>query len=113
MALELGVLAVFCIAVLVEGGHEGLSLTSFLGLHLPDRRLGQRLCSDLHVRLSVSSKQRSTARRSSIPSATVSRATYTAVIVLAVVYSFCAWVIVAGLLDRVGWSTSSAVIPRS
>lgn len=29
MALELGVLAVFCLAVLVKGGHEGLSLTSF------------------------------------------------------------------------------------
>ncbi|WP_314674608.1 APC family permease [uncultured Rhodococcus sp.] len=93
MALELGVLAVFCIAVLVEGGHEGLSLTSFS----PSTFLTAGLASVFVLTFTsfVGFEQTAIYSEEVVDSKrTVSRATYTAVIVLAVVYSFCAWVIV-------------------
>ncbi|MFD6511873.1 APC family permease [Rhodococcus sp. NPDC060176] len=93
MALELGVLAVFCVAVLVKGGHEGLSLDSFS----PSTFLTASLASVFVLTFTsfVGFEQTAIYSEEVVdPRRTVSRATYTAVTVLAVVYSFCAWVIV-------------------
>ncbi|MGW6656120.1 APC family permease [Rhodococcus sp. NPDC055024] len=93
MALELGVLAVFCVAVLIKGGHEGLSLDSFS----PSTFMTAGLASVFVLTFTsfVGFEQTAIYSEEVVDSKrTVSRATYTAVIVLMIVYSFCAWVIV-------------------
>ncbi|XGU18205.1 APC family permease [Rhodococcus sp. 3Y1] len=93
MALELGVLAVFCVAVLLKGGHEGLSLDSFS----PSTFMTAGLASVFVLTFTsfVGFEQTAIYSEEVVDSKrTVSRATYTAVTVLAVVYAFCAWVIV-------------------
>ncbi|MFE4499553.1 APC family permease [Rhodococcus sp. NPDC056743] len=93
MALELGVLAVFCVAVLIKGGHEGLSLDSFS----PSTFMTAGLAGVFVLTFTsfIGFEQTAIYSEEVVDSKrTVSRATYTAVIVLAVVYSFCAWVIV-------------------
>lgn len=93
MALELGVLAVFCVAVLVKGGHEGLSFGSFS----PSTFLTAGLASVFVLTFTsfVGFEQTAIYSEEVVDSKrTVARATYTAVTVLAVVYAFCAWVIV-------------------
>ncbi|MBT2264166.1 APC family permease [Rhodococcus erythropolis] len=113
MALELGVLAVFCVAVLIKGGHEGLSLDSFS----PSTFMTAGLASVFVLTFTsfVGFEQTAIYSEEVVDSKrTVSRATYTAVIILAVVYSFCAWVIVQAvgpsrMVDFLGGDPSELV----
>lgn len=93
---ELGVLTVFCIAVLVHGGHAGLGLHTFapeviFSAALPGVFVMTFTAFVGFEQTAIYAKEVKDTRR------TVSRATYTAVIVLAVFYSFCAWTVLQAI----------------
>ncbi|MFJ3778983.1 APC family permease [Streptomyces sp. NPDC090075] len=99
---EIAVLAVFCVAVLAQNGHEGLSFGSFS----PHTFLTTSLASVFVLtfisyvgfeQTAIYSEEARDRRR------TVSRATYIAVSFLALAYTFCAWVVyMAAGPERIG-----------
>ncbi|MGR6999416.1 APC family permease [Yinghuangia aomiensis] len=92
LVAEVAVLAVFCVAVLAQNGHEGISFGSFS----PGTFLTTSLASVFVLtfvsyigfeQTAIYSEETRDRRR------TVPRATYIAVAFLAIAYTFCAWVI--------------------
>ncbi|MGF0313361.1 APC family permease [Rhodococcus sp. IEGM1428] len=93
LSLELAILAVFCVAVLVRGGHEGIEFSSFS----PDAILAGGVASAFVVTFTsfVGFEQAAIySEECKDPRKTVSRATYIGVALLTFVYAFCSWVIV-------------------
>lgn len=93
MALELGCLAVFCVAVLFRGGYEGLG---FDGITM-STVFSAGLVGALLITFTAFIGFEQTAIYSDEcdnPRKTVSRATFIALGILTFVYTFCAWVIV-------------------
>ncbi|MET8872237.1 APC family permease [Nocardia sp. NPDC004604] len=89
---EVGVLFVLAIAVLIRGGHEGLSADSFNPAHLMTASIGALFAITFVVYIgfeqtAIYSEEARDAQR------TVPRATYIAIVVLAVVYTFISWAI--------------------
>lgn len=96
LVAELAILVVFCIAVLVRGGHEGLSLAAFspevvFSAALPAVFVMTFTAFVGFEQTAIYSQEVKDTRR------TVSRATYAAIIILAAFYSFCAWTIIQAI----------------
>jgi amino acid transporter len=92
MIAEIGVLAVFCVAVLVQHGHEGLTLGTFTPQTFATSSLTSVFVLTFVAYIgfeqtAIYSDEVRDRRR------TVARATYIAVTFLALAYTFCAWVI--------------------
>lgn len=102
MALELGTLAVFCVAVLAHGGHEGISLAGItFGSVFSSGVAGAFLLTFTSF---VGFEQTAVYSDECVePAKTISRATYIAVAALTFIYTFCAWVIVQAIgISRIG-----------
>lgn len=97
---ELAVLVVFCFAVLARGGYQGFSFGAFspeviFSAALPGVFVLTFTAFIGFEQTAIYAKEVKDTKR------TVSRATYTAVIILAVFYSFCAWTILQAIgVDR-------------
>lgn len=92
LTAEIAILLVLAVAVLVRGGHEGLSFESFDPANLVTPGLGELFVITFVVYIgfeqtAIYSEEARDARR------TVPRATYLSVAVLAVLYTFISWVI--------------------
>lgn len=99
LAAELGVLAVFCVSVLLHGGHNGLSLEPFslqvmFSAALPSVFILTFTAFIGFEQTAIYSEEAKDPRR------TVSRATYIAVAVLGIGYTFCAWTILQAAGNR-------------
>ncbi|MER6409663.1 APC family permease [Streptomyces humidus] len=89
---EVAVLAVFCVAVLLRGGHEGISVEVFTPSAFATTTIGGVFVIAFVAfvgfeQTAIYSEEVRDKRR------TVPRATYLAVAFLAVAYTFCSWVI--------------------
>lgn len=96
MALELGVLTVFCVAVLARGGGEGLSLVSFTPSSFLVPGFGAALSLTFLAFIGFEQTAVYSAEVDN-PRRTVARATYIGVTTLMVIYAVCSWVIVMAI----------------
>ncbi|MER5686346.1 APC family permease [Streptomyces sp. NPDC002205] len=92
LTAEIGILFVLAIAVLLKGGHEGLTAQSFNPAHLMTPTIGSLFVITFVVYIgfeqtAIYSEEARDPRR------TVPRATYLSVGVLAAVYTFISWIV--------------------
>lgn len=93
MTLEVAILSVFCVAVLLRGGYEGLSLGNIFN---PAVVFTPALGAVMIITCTAFVGFEQTAIYSEEvkdPRRTISRATYIAIITITLLFAFCAWVI--------------------
>ncbi|MGW4535472.1 APC family permease [Nocardia sp. NPDC004340] len=92
LVTEVAILFVLAVAVLIRGGHEGLSAGSFNPAHLMTGSIGALFAITFVVYIGFE-QTAIYSEEVRDPHRTVPRATYIAIGVLAVVYTFISWVI--------------------
>lgn len=105
LVAECAILAVFAVAVLVQGGYEGLTLTAFA----PEKWVSAALPAVFVLTfVAFVGFEQTTVYRTETrdPNRTIPRATYLAVAILLIGYTFGAWVI----LQAAGQSRMSALL---